>query len=166
MHHYKSRDENREFSKNRDGSESLLCAYRVGPYQLTGSRPSRCLISVGRGSLCRHFYRTSFYTTCFTKARMKHLQKIQTHINKADSVYAATLYQKLLSKGFSQQEIEAQLVSGIETLPGKYKQVLILHYFNNQSVQDIKTTVSKSESTVRNRLSYGLYLLRQQITQS
>ena len=97
---------------------------------------------------------------------MKQLQKIQTHTNKADSAYAATLYQKLLSKGFSQQEVEAQVVSGIETLPGKYKEAIILHYFDNQSIHDIKTTVGKSESTVRNRLNYGLYLLRQQITQS
>ncbi len=47
--HYKSRTENREFSMNRDGSESLLYNHRAGSYQLIGSWPSRCHSSVRRG---------------------------------------------------------------------------------------------------------------------
>jgi len=97
---------------------------------------------------------------------MNKLQNIQSHTSKVHSAREANLFQKLLAQSFSNEEVEAQVLSGLEALPSKYRQVILLHYFNNQSIQNIQATIGKSESTVRNRLSYGLYLLKQQITQS
>lgn len=77
-----------------------------------------------------------------------------------------SLYEQLLTQDIPQQEIELKLLSGIELLPAKCREVILLYYFNNQSIKNIQATIGKSESTVRNRLSYGLFLLKQQITQS
>jgi RNA polymerase sigma factor (sigma-70 family) len=61
------------------------------------------------------------------------------------------------------KEINQQLLSCIENLPAKCKEVIELYYMENQSIAQIKATIGMSESTVRSRLSYGLYLLKTQM---
>jgi RNA polymerase sigma-70 factor (ECF subfamily) len=62
--------------------------------------------------------------------------------------------------GLTEEEITTQLLAGIEHLPEKYREVIVLHYIEDQTIHDIKTTMGISESTVRNRLNYGLFLLK------
>jgi RNA polymerase sigma factor (sigma-70 family) len=64
------------------------------------------------------------------------------------------------------KELTTQLLACIENLPAKCKEVIELYYLENQSIHDIKATIGMSESTVRNRLSYGLYLLKTQMAKA
>lgn len=89
---------------------------------------------------------------CFSftrKALIKATKEISVYINDFDALV--------------QKETEEQLLAHIETLPEKYKEVIHLHYFENKSIQEIKAIISMSESTVRARLSYGLFLLKTQM---
>jgi len=62
------------------------------------------------------------------------------------------------------QELPAgQLPTCIKDLPEKYRKVIQLCYVENQRIHEIKATIGMSESTVRNRLGYGLYLLKKQM---
>jgi RNA polymerase sigma factor (sigma-70 family) len=62
-----------------------------------------------------------------------------------------------------QKKINRQLLACIENLPAKCKEIIELYYTENQSIHEIKATIGMSESTVRSRLSYGLYLLKTQM---
>lgn len=74
-------------------------------------------------------------------------------------------HEQLPLQGFVEQEIGGQLLYSIETLPAKCREVIILHYLENQSIHDIKATIGMSESTVRNRLGYGLFLLKKKMAE-
>ena len=89
---------------------------------------------------------------CFSftrKTLIKATKAISVYINDFDALV--------------QKETEEQLLAHIETLPDKYKEVIHLHYFENKSIQDIKATIGMSESAVRGRLGYGLFLLKTQL---
>lgn len=63
-----------------------------------------------------------------------------------------------------QQETITELLSCIENLPGEGNAVINFHYFRNKSIHEIKARSGVSESAVRNRLNYGLHLLRRQLS--
>jgi RNA polymerase sigma factor (sigma-70 family) len=65
--------------------------------------------------------------------------------------------------GLVQKELNQQLLICIENLPAKCKALIVLYYMENQSIHAIRATIGMSESTVRSRLSYGLYLLKTQM---
>ncbi len=82
---------------------------------------------------------------------------------------AAFLGEKFICCGFTsldatiQQETIA-LLSCTETLPVKCKEIVNLYYFGNQSKYEIKARPGVNESTVINRLSHGLHLLKMQFS--
>jgi len=65
-----------------------------------------------------------------------------------------------LSPTIPQAELEEFLSIAVNELPLKNKQVIDLHYFQNKSIKEIKLLIGKSESTVRNNLSYGIFFLK------
>jgi RNA polymerase sigma factor (sigma-70 family) len=69
-----------------------------------------------------------------------------------------------LSPTISEEELIELLSNTINKLPAKNKQVILLHYFQNKSIEDIKAIIGKSESTVRSHLNYGIFFLKKYFT--
>lgn len=84
-------------------------------------------------------------------------RKVAVKATKAIAVYINDF------DALEQKKTGEQLLAHIETLPEKYKEVIHLYYFENKSIQAIKTAIGMSESTVRSRLGYGLFLLKTQM---
>ena len=51
----------------------------------------------------------------------------------------------------------------VEALPSTYKQVISMYYNEGLQIKEITTMIAMSESTVRNRLNYGLFLLKKRL---
>ena len=66
--------------------------------------------------------------------------------------------------GIVHQTIITEPVGRIETLPAKCKKVINQNYSANQTIHEIKARSGVSESTARNRLGYGLHLLKMQFS--
>ncbi|HEX5154699.1 MAG TPA: sigma factor-like helix-turn-helix DNA-binding protein [Parafilimonas sp.] len=64
---------------------------------------------------------------------------------------------------FSEEELIEQLMFCLEALPVRFREVIDLYYFKNVSIAGIKAVIGVSESTVRNRLGYGMFLLKKRI---
>lgn len=64
--------------------------------------------------------------------------------------------------GIVHQKTIAELVGCIENLPAKCKKIINLNYPGNQTIHEIKARSGVSESAARNRLGYGLHLLKMQ----
>ena len=60
----------------------------------------------------------------------------------------------------TEDELTEKILDCIELLPAKYKEAISLYYFQNKGIREMMVVIGMSESTVRSRLSYGLYLLK------
>ena len=48
-----------------------------------------------------------------------------------------------------------QVLSAVFSLPVKYREVLTLHYFHDQSIEEMSTALNTNENTIKTRLSRG-----------
>lgn len=55
---------------------------------------------------------------------------------------------------------ELSLMSEIQQLPYKYREAIVLHYYQALSVKEIGTVLSENEGTVKSKLSRGRKLLK------
>ncbi|WP_281884126.1 RNA polymerase sigma factor SigW [Paenibacillus sp. YYML68] len=60
-------------------------------------------------------------------------------------------------------ETQEQIRDSIETLPEKYKAVVILRYLHDQSLQEISETLSMPVTTIKTRLHRGREFLRKKL---
>lgn len=58
---------------------------------------------------------------------------------------------------------EKEVFEAVLTLPGKYKDVIYLHYFEGYSAAEISTILGKKENTIYSLLSRGRGLLREKL---
>ena len=58
---------------------------------------------------------------------------------------------------------EKEVFEAVLTLPGKYKDVIYLHYFEGDSAAEISTILGKKENTIYSLLSRGRGLLREKL---
>ena len=60
-------------------------------------------------------------------------------------------------------EDHREVLEAVLSLPGKYKDVIYLHYFEGYSAAEIGTILSKKENTVYSLLSRGRAMLKKKL---
>ncbi|WP_237417119.1 sigma-70 family RNA polymerase sigma factor [Halobacillus litoralis] len=78
-------------------------------------------------------------------AHIKYPLKYFEQENQAESTEEAYL----------KESKKEQVLTAILSLPLKYREVLILHYFHDQSIESIGKTLDQKENTIKTRLSRG-----------
>ncbi|REJ05632.1 sigma-70 family RNA polymerase sigma factor [Halobacillus trueperi] len=58
-------------------------------------------------------------------------------------------------EAYLKESRKEQVLTAILSLPVKYREVLILHYFHDQSIESIRKTINEKENTIKTRLSRG-----------
>ncbi|WP_433744694.1 sigma-70 family RNA polymerase sigma factor [Falsibacillus pallidus] len=99
-------------------------------------------------------------------------------INKAKDYLRSWSYRKsVITNQFSQQssknntaeaeillrENEKEIISEVFKLPIKYREIILLYYYKEFSINEISTITNLNSSTVRTRLSRGRKLLEQKL---
>ncbi|MCM3621852.1 sigma-70 family RNA polymerase sigma factor [Brevibacillus borstelensis] len=85
--------------------------------------------------------------------------------NHRHLLFTSVFYEKSSSQTIEQQVMQQfqndELVQNVMGLPTKYREVIVLYYFEEMRTPEIAEILALKESTVRVRLSRGLEKLRQ-----
>lgn len=63
-------------------------------------------------------------------------------------------------EGYLRKEQNNEMVAALSCLPSKYKEVLILYYYQEMKVEEIASLLGKNGNTIRSRISRGRDLLK------
>ena len=65
-----------------------------------------------------------------------------------------------------QEPEDRSLFEAVMRLPGKYRIVIHLYYYEEYSIGDISSTLHRSQGTVKSQLSRGRKLLKTMLTEA
>ncbi|HVJ84761.1 MAG TPA: sigma-70 family RNA polymerase sigma factor [Caulifigura sp.] len=134
-----------EFAASEDAAqEAFLTAWRERTTLREPSRLRAWLCGIGR-NIARNF-------------RRQHERRSESH----DVSQIAALDQSPEQAAISREE-EALVWENLERIPEPYREPLVLFYRESQSVADVAQALDLTEDAVRQRLSRGRALLREQV---
>ncbi|MGC4377446.1 sigma-70 family RNA polymerase sigma factor [Fictibacillus sp. Mic-4] len=64
-----------------------------------------------------------------------------------------------------QKSEQEELINGVFTLPIKYREVIILHYYQDLSIKEMAEVLQKKEATIRTRLQRAREMLKGKLQQ-
>lgn len=114
----------------------------------------------GESSLKTWIYRITINTSKNYLRRLKFLNKINFH----HPVEKAAVHSESPEEIFMKQNRKEMLLQLIFKLPTKYREVLVLYYFQDLKVEEISNVLRVNSNTVRTRLVRGRQKLKEEIT--
>ncbi len=83
-------------------------------------------------------------------------------ISEAEPVISVTK-KEMVEEKVIQKEEDEQLISAIMSLPIKYREVIYLHYYEDQPIKEIALLTEVSHNTVKTRLRRAKELLKERL---